>query len=109
MSQTSMSAGGQAIGVAGQLADSGEDDILSGFNDASAQMPFGYGVRFSTSREGYVLATGFSNVVPVQGVNLHGYNHSKAGAADANGNFAGDLGASGLLENADLSVLRKGR
>lgn len=109
MSQTTISAGGQSIGVAGQVADSGDVDSLSGFNDASAQMPFGYGVRFSTNRDGYVLATGFSNVVPVQGVNMFGHNHQKAGAADAAGNYAGDLGASGLLENAWLSVGRKGR
>lgn len=109
MSQTSVGAAGQAIGVAGQVADSGPNDILSGFNDSSTQMPFGYGVRFSTARDGYVLATGFSNVVPVQGVNSFGHNHMKAGAADAAGNFAGDLGASGLLQYAGIQVLRKGR
>lgn len=109
MSQTSVSAGGQAIGVAGQLYDSGPHDTLSGFNEDSTQMPFGYGVRFGTARDMYVLATGFSNVVPVQGVNLHGLNHVKAGAADSGGAYQGDLGASGLLENAGLQVLRKGR
>lgn len=109
MSQTTVSAGGMAIGVAGQLADSGPHDVLSGFNDASAQMPFGFGVRASSEERGYILATGFSNVVAVDGVNLFGHNHIKIGAADAVGAYAGDLGASGLLENASLQVLRKGR
>lgn len=109
MSQTTVNAGGMSIGVPGQIVDSGPHDIVSGFNDASAQMPFGYGLRDSTAAKLYLLPTGFSGVHPIVGINVHSLDHVKAGAADAAGNFAGDLGASGLLENAQLQVGRKGR
>lgn len=109
MSQTSVSAGGQAAAVAGQIGcDPQECDIKSGVNEASAQMPFGYGVRLGSGERGYLLATGFSGSVPVAGVNCFGYNHAPAGSADANGNFQGDMGGSGLLQNSSLDVMRRG-
>lgn len=114
MSQTTVSASGQAVGIAGQLADTSDvQDIESGFNkEASNQMPFGFGLRVQPGSNGdaYLLPTGFSNVGgDVAGVNVFGYNHQRVGAADSAGNFAGDLGGSGLLPNASLQVLRKGR
>jgi hypothetical protein len=47
-------------------------------------------------------------VYPVVGVNLHRPTAGQAGAADPNGRYDGDLGGSGLLQYADLDVLRKG-
>ena len=109
MSQTSVSAAGQGNAIAGQLADVSEPhDVVSGVNEATPQIPFGYGLRDGTNERGYILATGFSGVVPVKGVALHGLNHVAAGPADPNGNFQGDLGGSGLLQYASLDVLRKG-
>lgn len=114
MSQTTVSAGGQSIGVAGQLADSQDGrDIVSGFNkESTSQIPFGAGVRVQpgSNGDGFLLPTGFSNVGgDVAGINVFSYNHFRQGAADPAGNFAGDLGGSGLLPNAGLQVLREGR
>ncbi len=113
MSQTTVSAGGQSIGVAGQLADTGEgQDIVSGFNmEATAQIPFGYGVRVQpgSNGDGFLLATGFSNVISVDGISVFNFNHNRAGVADSNGAYSGDMGASGLLPKAGLQVLRDGR
>lgn len=110
MSQTTVSAGGQPIGVAGQIADSGIHDIVSGFSqESSAQIPFGFGVRGGTSVDGYVNATGFSLVLPINGVNVFDFAHSRAGTQDANGNYSGDMGASGLLPKSSMQIMRKGR
>lgn len=116
MAQTTISAGGQSVAVAGQIADSAEGrDVVSGFNkEASNQIPFGAGVRVSPGSNGdaFLLASGFSGGSPgmeVAGINLFGYNHFKQGAADPLGNFAGDLGGSGLLPNASMQILREGR
>jgi hypothetical protein len=110
MSQTSVLAGGQPIGVAGQLADNGPFDIVSGFNEATTQLPFGFGVRQGTSRDMYILPTGTSGgAVPVVGLVSHDFDHSPAGVVDSAGNYSGDLGASGLLQYAKFGVARKGR
>lgn len=111
--QTSVSAGGQAIGVAGQIADSGPHDIVSGFSkESSSQVPFGFGLRVQAGSNGdaYLLPTGFSNVGGnIAGLSVFDLNHAKAGVADSQGVYSGDLGASGLLPNASLQVGRKGR
>jgi hypothetical protein len=115
MSQTVVSAGGQAIGVAGQLADSNQADAVSGFNkEATAQIPFGFGVRVQpgSNGDGFLLPTGFSSIgvgFDVAGVNIFNFNHAKAGTADSVGNFSGDVGGSGLLPNAGMQILRDGR
>lgn len=113
MSQTTVSSAGQAIGVAGQIADSGDQDVVSGFNkEATNQIPFGAGVRVqpSSNGDGFLLPTGFSTVGgDVAGISVFSFNHFKQGAADPAGNFAGDMGGSGLLPNAGLQVLREGR
>lgn len=115
MSQTTVSAAGQAIGIAGQLADTGEgQDIVSGFNmESTSQMPFGFGIRVQpgSNGDGFLIATGFTNGVgcDVAGVNVFSFSHNRAGVADSSGNYSGDMGASGLLPKAGLQVLRKGR
>ena len=116
MAQTTVSAGGQSIGVAGQIADSAEGrDIVSGFNkEATNQIPFGVGVRVQpgSNGDGFLLASGFSGGAPgmeVAGINVFSYNHFKQGAADPLGNYAGDLGGSGLLPNAGMQIGREGR
>lgn len=108
MSQTTVPAGGALIGVPGQIYDSGPHDIVSGFNEEAAQMPFGHGIRDGGSRDFYKLATGFSGVCPIAGINVWGANHEPAITLQ-NGQVIGDLGASGLLQNASLQVGRKGR
>lgn len=109
MSQTTVPTGGMYIGVAGQVADSGPIDVLSGFNLVATQIPFGYGVRFGTARDSYVLPTGFSNVLPIQGVNVFDLAHARAGNADSAGFYQGDLGGSGILQYGGMQVGRKGR
>jgi hypothetical protein len=116
MSQTTVSSSGQSIAVAGQLADS-EDayDIVSGFNgEATAQIPFGFGLRCdptaTPSGDRYLLPTGFSTVGgDVAGISVFDYNHMKVTGPDSAGNFAGDLGVTGLVKNAGMQVLREGR
>lgn len=115
MAQTTVSAGGQSIGIPGQIADSQDgSDIVSGFNKDTTQMPFGVGIRVQpgSNGDGFLQATGFSGGAPgceIAGVNVFSFNHFKQGAADPLGNFAGDLGGSGLLPNAGLQVGREGR
>lgn len=111
MSQSSINAGGQVIGVPGQLIDSGPHDIVTGFNEETTQMPFGYGLRQGTSADYYKLATGMSSSSQkaIVGVNAFSLDHSRAGAVDSAGHYAGDLGASGLLQYANLQVVRRGR
>lgn len=108
MSQTTITAGGQAIGDPGDPADSGPKDVVSGFNQNSAQMPFGFGVRDGTSRDFYVLPTGMSNAYPVGGVLLRRANYQPQ-ITLPNGQTVGDLGASGLVQYAPLNIMRKGR
>lgn len=118
MSQTTVLAGGQPIGVAGQLADTSTvQDIVSGFNgEASSQIPFGYGVRVDPSSTGdrWLLATGYSGSAPgvlpdVAGAVIYTLTHSRAGNADPNGFFSGDMGGSGLLAKSSMEILRRGR
>lgn len=112
MSQTTIQASGQTIGVPGMIADSADViDIVSGFNPSGGvQLPFGYGLRDNgTNRDQYVLATGFSGVYPVAGINVFDLSHMRQGAADGAGNFAGDLGGSGIAGPAGIQVGRKGR
>jgi hypothetical protein len=108
MSQTVINAGGQAIGDAGDAADSNTKQVVSGFNQDAVQMPFGYGVRDGTAQGFYKLATGFSGVAPVTGVLLRRANYQPQ-ITLPNGQTVGDLGASGLLQNAPLNIMRSGR
>lgn len=108
--QTSISAGGQSIGVAGQIADSGPHDIVSGFNKDTAQIPFGYGVmgKVGDDERAYCLPTGPSGTMEVVGLNVFDLNHSRLGSVDAATGYAGDV-ASGIVAMGDMQVGRKGR
>lgn len=109
MSQTTVNAGGAAIGVPGQIYDSGPHDIVGGFAGASGiQVPFGYGLMDGSAENLYILATGMSLAYSVQGINVWGANHVPA-VTLANGQVIGDLGASGLNYRSSLQVGRKGR
>ena len=108
MSQTTISAGGQARGDVGELADSMPAVVDSGFNEDAVEMPFGVGVRLGTSERYYRLPTGFSGVNPIQGVLLRRANYQQR-ITLPNGQTIGDFGGSGLLQNAPLNLLRKGR
>lgn len=110
MSQTSVSAGGQSIGVAGQCADSAPRDIVSGFSqETTNQIPFGFGLRAGSTQDGYLLPTGSSGGPEIEGISVFDFNHNRAGAVDSAGNYSGDIGASGLLAKSSLQVARKGR
>lgn len=110
MSQTSVVAGGQPIGFAGQIADSGPHDIVSGFNLDTAQIPFGHGVMKSAAHpDGYVLPTGASGSMEVSGLSVFDLYHVRAGNIDPSGFYSGDLGASGLLPRASMQIGREGR
>lgn len=108
MSQTVISASGQSIGVAGQIADSMKAvDIVSAFNGDTSQMPFGIGcAQNGTTADSVRLPAGLSDTIV--GVNVWSANHAPS-AALSNGQQTGDLGASGLLPNASMQVGRKGR
>lgn len=108
MSQTTINAGGQAIGDAGDPADSHPNEFTSGFNEENVQMPFGYGVRYGSARDFYKLASGFSGVLPVQGVLVRRANYQQS-ITLPNGQTVGDQGGSGLVQYAPLNVLRRGR
>lgn len=108
--QTTVPAGGMAMAIAGQLGDASDPSVKSGFNEGSVQIPFGYALRDGpTNERGFLLPTGFSGVLPIAGVNLHGLQHAPAGVADGDGNFQGDIGGSGLLQYAPMDVLRRGQ
>lgn len=109
MSQTTVSAGGAAIGDAGDPADAGPKDQLSGFNGEAAQIPFGYGVAVKTlANSFYGLPTGMTNAYPVGGVFLRRANYQPQITLQ-NGQTIGDLGASGIVQNAPMNVGIKGR
>lgn len=110
MSQRSVSAGGMAAGLPGQIADSNlVTDIVSGFsNEATVQLPLGYGVaQVAGIADAYQGASGASG--GIAGINVLGLNHMRAGALDADGVNIGDMGASGLLPDASMQIGRKGR
>lgn len=113
MSQTFILPGGQAIGLAGMIADSCENrDIVSGFNMDTQQIPFGVGVMRQpggVDERCYVLPTGPSGSVQIDGLTVFDLNHNRAGTADAYGRYSGDMGASGLLPNSSMQVARRGR
>jgi len=112
MSQTTVSSSGQTIGLPGQVADSMDtNDIVSGFNsEASNQLPWGYGLmRGPAGQNSFVLPSGASGTMEVSGLNVFSAAHQRAGNADPNGNFSGDMGASGLLPKASLQVGIRGR
>jgi hypothetical protein len=108
MSQTTISAGGQARYNAGDLADSGLNDNLSGINEETVEMPWGYGLRDGASERGYKLATGFSGAVPVTGVLARSIASQRITFPNGQNN-GGNFGGSGLLQYADLRVVHKGR
>lgn len=95
MAQTSYSTGFSAIGFAGGLADSGDNDVVSKPNaEASANLVFGRGVKDSAN--GCLNLSGGSDVL--LGVLLHEQIDSS------------QLAASGAKAPKDTcSVLRKGR
>lgn len=111
MSQTSVLSGGQPVGFPGQVQNQVDSEIVSGFSrEASAQIPFGYGVQAKPGEErGYFLPTGVSGVVEIHGVVAHGYDYAKAGAVDSAGAQSGNLGASGILPAGPLNIVRRGR
>jgi len=100
MSQTSINKAGQPVAVAGQLSDNGEAvDIVSRFNDAATEIPFGTGVKASTSKHGVIQASASTDVT--EGIVVWSRNHQPG--------TNGDLGTTGLKQNAGLQILRKGR
>jgi hypothetical protein len=109
MSQTSINAGGQRVGDPGDPADAGPKEALSGINADDVQMPFGFGVAINTnSGDKYSLPTGMSNAYPVAGVLIRRANYQPR-ISLPNGQTVGDLGPSGLHQNAPLNVGIKGR
>src|SRR5690348_11911552 len=119
MSQTTILAGGQAAGFPGLLADDQDADIVSGWNQDATQLPFGYGLRIGSSglgRDFYSLPTGPSGpagaqYLEPQGAAIFSYDHAPQGTADSGSPamYQGDVGSSGLIQNAAFEVLRRGR
>ena len=69
MSQTTVPAGGAYIGIPGQIYDNGVHDIVSGFNEETAQMPFGHGVRDGCLPPGWSDAPASFGSLPYPGFN----------------------------------------
>ena len=91
-----------AIGIKGQLADSGHHDVIAMVNnEASQEMAFGLAVVFegSTDDQGALAPDAISETVA--GILVHSHRYSNAPS--------GDLGTTGLKAGAMLDVLRKGR
>lgn len=109
MSQTTVNAAGMPAAIQGQLADSGPHDIVSAYSqEATAQIPFGVGLMKGSVAQAALLPSGVSGTMEIYGLNVYA-PRMRAGAADAAGNFVGDLGASGLLPKAPIELGRAGR
>jgi len=88
-----------AVALEGQLFGDGPHDVRTMINqEASAEVPFGHGVKFEGSTEdlGALLPTAETSVIA--GI----VAHSHAYADD-------ELGTTGVLPGATLNVLRKGK
>lgn len=112
MSQRTVLPNGMAVAIAGQLADTGPHDIITGFSaESTLSIPWGFGLRKAASGnpQGHVLPTGTSGTFEIVGVNILRYDAMRQGSADADGNYAGEVGSTGLLPKAMLEVGRKGR
>lgn len=111
MSQTTVSAGGQAVGFAGQLLNPQDSLIVSGFSrEATARIPFGGGVMNKAGEErGYLNPTGASGTMEITGVVGFGYDYARAGALDSANANSGNLGATGVIPAAPINILRRGR
>lgn len=104
MSQTVIQKYGYPVAVAGQLSDNMEGvDVVSRFNQDVVQLPFGTAVKAGTAeRSAKALA---ANTDIVQGFVKWGTDHFPANASGS----IGDVGATGLLPNAGLEIVRRGR
>lgn len=104
MSQTFIDPAGQPVGRAGQLADNGPKDVLSGVNnEASAGIPFGVAVKVDVtddSGRGYLNLA--ANSDKVNGITLYAYAHQPG--------TTGDIDTDGNLKpGAMLDILNQGR
>lgn len=105
--QTYIVPSGQPLGLPGQQYDSAEVvGIVSFFNSGAAEIPFGYGVAQSLATvaqgiEAGALPASTSDVII--GLNVFNYNHMPAV------NYGGDLGDTGLVQNAGGQLARQGR
>ena len=86
-----------AIGIAGQLADLSDHDIVTGLCEVSAGAEFGVGVRKGSAEQGFVLpsATGQK----LLGVTVHTHRADNLALA----------GAAGIPDGETNPLLRKGR
>lgn len=97
--QTTISRSGQPAAFAGLPADGSIKDDVSAFNlEASLEMPFGIGVKWSGER-GALLPSAANSVM--KGINLFNANHQTG--------VDGDLGTTGLKPKAALNIRRFGR
>ena len=97
MSQTSISTS-LTIAFAGMLADSGPNDIITRHNsEASAEMPFGVGVKQGVADAAALLPAAQAD--DIIGVVLHSHAYAKPT----------ELGDDGLKPEAVMSLLRRGR
>lgn len=106
--QTSINPSGQPIGIAGQLADSGDNDVMSGFSEETVnQIPFGCGVVAGTADDGVKLPSTSGDTV--DGASIFDDWHMPAGLNDPSGNPSGDLGTTGIMPKGTINRLHKGR
>lgn len=99
MAFTSVPAAGQTAAFGGLIADNGDNDIVSGFNEDTGQIAFGTGVAQSSSDTKGVK--NMSSSATLKGIAVFSYMH-------APGTF-GDLGTSGINPGEDVRVMRRGR
>ncbi len=87
--------------IEGALADNGEHDVAAFYNgEASAEIPFGYGVIQGTEDNEAILPTAEGD--ECIGVVIHANEYTRGGA-DA------QLGDDGIVPGVRMNVARKGR
>jgi hypothetical protein len=100
-----------ATAFAGMLADDAENDLITGFNADTANMPFGVGLMFEyspTYNTDMTLPTAAHGAALMSGILVHSHAHERQYYL-SDGTLAGDLTGSALVPGAKLDVLRKGR
>lgn len=86
--------------IEGALADNGPHDVVTRYNEeASAKIPFGRGVKFGANDNGALLPAAETD--KVVGIVLHTDQYTTGSD--------GELTSTGLIPDAMMSVLRKGR
>jgi hypothetical protein len=84
----------------GQLADNSANECIAMYNGAAAEIAFGRAVKFGAADYEAILPSAETDKIVGIVVHSHAYTKGFTGA---------ELGSTGVVENGNLTVLRKGR